>query len=757
MFTNLSMLADIILGIILVFLWVIQRSEKHALLWGLGQLTQFIATLLVLQLLAKEAQAFPLQIELICVLAGLTTGLLWCGTRYFCGLPLYLPRCFAIGLTLVSATAITFHIDFWVGYATGLIQVAFFQVWCGWLIYKDKHVYRIVGILLSLRGAVSLFMSLSIMLEGPLSYAMLAGFTLKTLTAFGMIYAVLDETSQRFQITIGSMSNGFLIRDAKGIIKLANKKCAQLFGVASSELLIGQNVTDVIRGLSEEDSAAWFEKVTAPNAPSPTINEMLIERLDGKKMPLELMGSAYFERGQTHALVQLFDISERKAQEIELKRVATTDSLSGLRNRHALNQEFAHALTVSQTQQQECSILFIDLDHFKRVNDSLGHSAGDELLIMVASRLRGLVGETEILARFGGDEFVIAQTGMKQNEGLDAAKHLASNILSAFNSPFHFSPHTSNSFSLQVTPSIGIAISPKNGLDTDTLFKHADIAMYAAKSAGRNQWRVFTNEMQRALRNTLLIEESLRSALTNNELSIVYQPIINAQGGRLTKVEALIRWTNPSLGFVPPDQFIPVAEECGLIVDIGRWVLQEACKQARLWLDNEIGPICISVNVSAWQLVDGAFLDDLQSAIQTNAISPNLIELELTERVLIEEENSVHDVLEAIHTMGVSISLDDFGTGYSSLSYLTRFNLDTLKIDRSFVNSIMKSERDRALVQAIIAMGHSLGLQMVAEGVENEDQARLLSELGCQNLQGYLFSRPVPANQIKQESASNSY
>lgn len=749
MSTNLFIISDLILGITLILLWIIQRSERHALLWGTAQLTQFLALILVQTLLAKSAQSFPLQLELTSALAGLTAIFLWCGTRYFCGLHLHLSRCTLVGISLFTVTTILFHIDLRVGYAIGVIQIAASQLWCSWLIYKDKHVYRFVGILMGLRGTNGCLTCFLILQSESLSYVMLTGFVLKSLTTFGMIYAVLDETSQRFQATIESMNNGFLIRDAKGIIKIANKKCAELFGFKSSDALIGQHITDVVKKKSADDVTAWFESVCTPHSTILATREMLLKKSDGKTFPLELIGSPYVERGQTHALIQLFNISERKSQEAELKRLATTDSLSGLRNRHALNQELTQALKRSHAQQQECSILFIDLDHFKRINDSMGHSTGDELLVMAASRLKGLVGEHNIIARFGGDEFVIVQTGLNHNEGLDSATHLADNILHTFNTPFQFSSHASSTFSLLVTPSIGIAMSPRNGTDIDTLFKHADIAMYEAKSAGRNQWCIFTNEMQRSLRNALLIEESLRSALSNNEFNLVYQPIINAQSGQLSKVEALIRWTNPSLGFVPPDQFISIAEECGLIVGIGRWVLREACKQARIWAYEEGSPICISVNVSAWQLVDGAFVDDLRAAIEENDISPNLIELELTERVLIEEANSVHTVLETIHAMGISISLDDFGTGYSSLSYLTRFNLNTLKIDRSFVNSIMKSERDRALVQAIIAMGNSLGLQTIAEGVENQDQAKLLSELGCHNLQGYLFSRPVPANQIK--------
>lgn len=537
-----------------------------------------------------------------------------------------------------------------------------------------------------------------------------------------------------------------------GQLLLVNARLLQIMGYDSTE----QMVTE----LRESGRSVWVDPQERQRYHAALLRdgevhgfEALHRRRDGQNIWVMVNsvlvkdehGQPLYREGFT------LDITTRKQSEDALERAANIDSLSGLHNRHALDHGLRDALAKAQAQGRECSLLFLDLDHFKRINDSLGHSAGDQLLVMAAQRLQALVGPNDLLARFGGDEFVILQADQAAGTGASSATQLARDIIADFAEPFLLGQNTASPFSLFVTPSIGIALSASDGLDAETLVKNADIAMYAAKAAGRNEVRCFDRAMEDASRNAIQIEDALHHAIRNREFRLVYQPIVQSDSGRLHKVEALIRWESPTLGFVPPDRFIAVAEESGLIVEIGTWVLQEACRQASLWNASAIGPICISVNVSAWQLVDSDFVRVLAEALASNGLQGEHIELELTERVLIEEGDQVRKVLEAVHNLGVSISLDDFGTGYSSLSYLTSFHIDTLKIDRTFITRIETSERDSTLVRAIVAMGHSLGLQMVAEGIETQGQADILTQLGCQQLQGYLFSRPVPAPQVNPE------
>jgi PAS domain S-box-containing protein len=720
-FSEISLLADLTLCSMLIFLWLTQRKEKHALLWGCGQLSLAVMAYYWGQGPGTTLPGLRGEILSLLLVAGLSGY--WFGTQYFLGERIKLRRYLPSFLALAVCTATLSHLNHHWAQAAGLAVIGMTLLWCGRQLTLKSRAYRWVGTVLLARGCLNYvyaFAALSV--EVPQSLFAL-GVVFKTLSVFGLIYAVLDEMQNRHQATINSIGNGFIIRDINGNIHSANTRCAKLFGFAAADDLVGQNILQLMPGRSAEEVAAWFRQVTAADSPSPMISEIKLQPSSGPEIPIELISVPYHERGQTLVLSQFFDITERKRKEARLMRYATTDELSGLCNRHSLNLGLAGTLDANQAQDLECSLLFIDLDHFKRINDSFGHSLGDALLILVAARLQSLARPEDILARFGGDEFVIVQPSLPKGAGDSHACALA---------------HAS----------LGIALSPEHGLDAESLIRAADIAMYSAKAAGRNEFRLFDAELDAAARNTMQIEEAMRSALQNHEFKLVYQPIVEAGTGHLKKVEALIRWHSATLGFVSPDRFIPVAEASGLIVEIGRWVLQEGCRQARSWADSPIGPICVSVNVSAWQLVDRGFLTDVREAIGHSGIRPQQLELELTERVLIEEADSVRGVLESLHEMGVSISLDDFGTGYSSLSYLTRFRLDTLKIDRAFITHIENSPRDSALVRAIIVMGHSLGLQIVAEGVETAGQAQMLGELGCERLQGYFFSRPVPAAEI---------
>jgi diguanylate cyclase (GGDEF)-like protein/PAS domain S-box-containing protein len=742
---HLSLTADLMLSSILILLWTLQRSERHALLWASSH---FCMALAVFLWSADQQAATPATPGVL--LAGLHGwGLfgLWLGTRYFCGRPLkWVRSLLGLGLYTLGMGLLITQAPSGAGQLATLL-FGLLLLWCGAQLIRRKQAYRILGLIFVLRGLLNFGFVYSLHTGIGLGVMFILAFFFKLASSMGLIYATLHETRQRYAATLDSLSNGFAICDEYGVIQLANDKLARLLGLESGNSLTGAHFACILLNTRQDEIKTLLR--TLKHSTQPVVQEFTLQCPQGDAMPVEIIGSTFNERGRPMALLHLLDISDRQTQQELLKRAAMFDALSGLYNRHALQHFLRESLSQSVTDNHECSVLFLDLDHFKRINDSLGHSVGDQLLVMVSERLRSLVKAEDFLARFGGDEFIIVQPALEIGTSAARALALARSITASFAAPFSLSPQSSMPFTLFVTPSIGIAHSPAHGLHPDALIKGADLAMYAAKAAGRNEIRLFDTAMDDASRSAMMIEEAMHHALAEQEFRLVYQPIVDARSSRMHKVEALLRWDSKTLGNVPPDRFIPVAEESGLIVELGQWVLQEACRQARRWADSPIGPVCISINVSAWQLVDTHFATLLRDAIHENNISPEQIEIELTERVLIEEGDTVREVLETIHSMGVSIALDDFGTGYSSLSYLTRFQLDTLKIDRSFITHIESSERASALVRAIIAMGHSLGLQIVAEGIETHGQATLLTHLGCQSLQGYFFSRPIPAEQIQ--------
>ena len=477
--------------------------------------------------------------------------------------------------------------------------------------------------------------------------------------------------------------------------------------------------------------------------------EITLQLHNGNTLPLQLRGSPYLERGRLFCLVQLIDITERKKKDAQLYLCAHVDPVTGFANRHALVKQLNQAVTHAGEKDRGCALLFIDLDKFKRINDSFGHAIGDELLRKVAQQIHQMLGPNDILARFGGDEFVVVLPDLGRDSCIDQAGDCAVRILAEMTQPFDVLHHV-----LGLSVSIGAACYPTHGSDGDTLLRNADIAMYAGKKNGGNVLIFFDDAMNAASKDALEIDGALRHAITANELQLLYQAITDCRNGQLKKVEALLRWNSAVLGSVSPDRFIPVAEENGMIVDIGNWVFNQACSQASQWKSGVLDKVIIGINVSARQLVAPGFVAQVRTALARHGLAAGLLELELTERVLIDDNPKIRSVLEQLLVLGVSISLDDFGTGYSSLSYLPRFPINTIKIDRSFVMNIEHSELSRKLVHAIIAMGHSLGLELVAEGIETDGQANILTQMGCHYLQGYLIARPTTAEKLLQFASS---
>ncbi|WP_229724021.1 putative bifunctional diguanylate cyclase/phosphodiesterase [Oxalicibacterium solurbis] len=429
-------------------------------------------------------------------------------------------------------------------------------------------------------------------------------------------------------------------------------------------------------------------------------------------------------------------ITERKLHEAEIRFQATHDALTGLPNRTLLYDRMQQAMLHSQRYGNLTAIAFLDLDQFKFINDSLGHQVGDELLKITAQRLKSCLRESDTVARQGGDEFVLLLTSQPNEESITQTMQRVLHEVAQ--------PWTANDLEFRITCSVGITLYPNDGRDAETLLKHADSAMYKAKELGRNMFQYYSAEMNSTVTDRLELLNRLRQAIPNDELVLHYQPKLNLASGEIIGVEALIRWNSPHSGLVSPGAFIPLAEETGLIIPIGEWVLQTACRRNRAWQDAGYPPVVISVNLSPRQLARGDIVQQVERVLAETGLDAQWLELEITESVMATDVEKSFAMLTELRAMGVRISLDDFGTGYSSLSYLKRFPVDTLKIDQSFVRDIAIDGNSAAIVRAIVSLGHNLNLNVLAEGIETAEQSALLRQNGCNEGQGYLISRPVP-------------
>jgi len=435
------------------------------------------------------------------------------------------------------------------------------------------------------------------------------------------------------------------------------------------------------------------------------------------------------------------DITERKQHETVLEHQASHDNLTGLPNRSLLRDRIEQAIAMGYRNGHKVAVVFVDLDHFKLINDSLGHHVGDRLLLEVADRLVGCVRGHDCVARQGGDEFVIVLTEQHDDDGIIA---IVSRLLEVISQPW-----IDNGHEYGLSCSMGISCYPQDGDDPDALLRCADAAMYQAKASGRNTYHFFTPELNHAINERLELESRLRHALDRDELRVYYQPRVDVAGGRIIGAEALIRWDCPGRGLIPPDSFVPIAEESGLITPIGKWILQEACRQNRAWQDAGLPPISVSVNLSPIQFRHAGLVESVAAALACSGLDPAWLELELTESFVMHDAERINVAMQALKALGIAIAVDDFGTGYSSLSYLKRFPVDRLKVDKSFVRDIDSDPDDAAIVRAIITLGHALGLKVVAEGVETAAHLEYLRLHGCDELQGYYFSRPVPAAEME--------
>jgi diguanylate cyclase (GGDEF)-like protein/PAS domain S-box-containing protein len=544
----------------------------------------------------------------------------------------------------------------------------------------------------------------------------------------------VERGEQRLRAVMNSVVDGIVTVAADGVIEYGNPAAARIFGCAPREL-VGLRVGDLVVTADGLDARSRVEIAALPRQ---SLLEVLGRRRDGTAFPIEL---SVADLPEPHTLVvTVRDITARKATEEQILYHATHDALTGLPNRALFDDRLATALKHSARSEQMLAVLFLDLDRFKIVNDTLGHSIGDTLLVALSRRLRAAVRAEDTVARMGGDEFIFILRGLRNAE--DAVKP-AQKVLEAIRPPFHIGVHD-----LHVTASIGISLYPGDGVAPEQLLKCADLALYRAKERGRDRLQLYNPTFNVQVFEQMVLEGRLRRALEQRQFELLYQPQIGLDTGAVVGFEALLRWRHPELGLVAPDQFVPLAEESGLIEPLGIWVLRTACEQHRAWREAGLPNFRLAVNMSARQFERPGLESRIREVLSETDMDARLLEIELTESVLMQEGDHTEALLASLSDLGVGLALDDFGTGYSSLSYLKRFPITRVKIDRCFVRDIATSGGDAAVARAVIAMAHGLGVEVVAEGIETPEQLAVLRRYGCDEGQGFLLGRPAAPSAV---------
>jgi diguanylate cyclase (GGDEF)-like protein len=545
----------------------------------------------------------------------------------------------------------------------------------------------------------------------------------------------LRAQNVRFEAAVDNMTQGLVMFDRDHRLLVCNDRYAEVYGLPPELICPGTTQQEILeyraaRGAYGGDDPAKYIRERIANAARGVASDTVVELRSGQTIAVCHRPMPDGGWVATHE-----DITERRRAEAQLAHMALHDALTDLPNRVLFRDRTEEALGRVK-RGDAAAVLCLDIDHFKSVNDSLGHPVGDMLLRAVADRLRDCVGETDMVARLGGDEFAVLQVGAEQP---NAASALSRRIIEVISEPYELDGHQ-----VVIGTSIGVALAPVDASDPDELLKCADLALYRAKAEGRNRDRFFEREMDARMKTRRMLEVELRRALIEQHFQLYFQPLINLKRDEVSGFEALLRWNHPRRGMISPAEFIPLAEEIGLIVPLGEWVLREACREAATWDED----FKIAVNLSPVQFRTGTLVSTVIGALASSGLPASRLELEITESVLLQDDEKNLATLQQLRDLGVRISLDDFGTGYSSLSYLRSFRFDKIKIDQSFVRELSSRQDCSAIIQAVVDLGGSLGMTTTAEGVETEQQLADLRAKGCTEAQGYLFSRPRPANKL---------
>jgi diguanylate cyclase (GGDEF)-like protein/PAS domain S-box-containing protein len=548
----------------------------------------------------------------------------------------------------------------------------------------------------------------------------------------------LAESEARYRQIIDTTQEGVCLIDSHATTVFYNRRLADLLSYTREELL-GRSAFELVAPADRPRLVQRLE--TRARGRADTYEVRLLKR-NGEELWVRLVATPMVDEAGTYigSLAMISDLSTQRRVEADLHRVARSDAITNLPNRLALVDRLAQALAQAARQQSGLAVLFLDLNRFKTINETLGHRFGDALLRSVAERLHGCVGSSDLIARFDGDTFAIV---LPNFTGPDQARSVAEKLLSALSAPFRILERE-----LDITASIGISLFPTDGTNVETLIQNADTALHLAKKLGHNSFQFYQTEAGADRLERFELESALRRAVERDELRLHYQPQLALSDGHIDGVEALVRWQHPTLGLVAPGRFIPLAEEIGMIVPIGQWVLNTACRDIAAWNTAGLPPLRVSVNVSAPQFAGSDLVQDVDAALRSNRLDPAQLELELTESMTMKNPENTIAILARLRGMGVKTSIDDFGTGYSSLSYLKRFSIHTLKIDQSFVREIAFDASDAAITASVVELAHNLGLDVVAEGVETDSQLNYLAGRGCDRIQGYLVGEPMAAESM---------
>ncbi|MFS0837200.1 putative bifunctional diguanylate cyclase/phosphodiesterase [Paenibacillus sp. 1P03SA] len=551
-----------------------------------------------------------------------------------------------------------------------------------------------------------------------------------------VVPTVADESSRLLDTLFDYSPNAISVTDEQGKLTRVSRTMERLLG-ATNEQLVGHSFGAYV---SDEHQGTLRQRYGDLRTGAPQLFDIPVLHRSGYRIDLSATGVPLETQGASRRFLFMFqDITERRRADEQFRHMAYYDDMTGLPNRRLYKEQLTEALHLAESHHQRVAVMYVDIDGFKLFNDCFGYDYGDMLLLQVAERFTRCVSDNDFIARTEGDEFAFFYTGI---QGREQALQLGARLLTVLEEPFML-----EQYELHVTASIGISLLSREREDADTLMKHANMAVTRAKENGKSDIQIFNSEMRSVSLQKLQLENDLRRAITNNEFVLHYQPQVEIESGQIIGMEALIRWNHPQKGFIPPGEFIPFAEQSGLIVPISEWVLHEACQQNQAWQDAGLPKVPVSVNLSSRQFLQHNLKTKVDQVLQHTGLAPHFLELEITESMTMDVEHAIASLLE-LKQLGVQVSIDDFGTGYSSLSYLKRFPVDRLKIDRSFVRDIMEDPSDAAIVATIISMTRHLNLKVIAEGVETEEQLSFLHRNQCHEVQGYWFSPPLTPDKM---------